>query len=93
MAHLDTEFKKQHSPELKELIPNQVLSLDHSTCTRGLTMRQFQGKLVYNTVCQNCHRRSERDSDFLEIEVNLEVRSAVEPPAHRTSLTNTMCLE
>lgn len=34
---------------------------------------QFQGKQVYNTVCQNCQRRSERDSDFLEIEVNLEV--------------------
>ncbi|KAM5535206.1 hypothetical protein V8D89_011142 [Ganoderma adspersum] len=61
MAHLDTEFKKQHSPELKELIPNQ-----------------FQGKLVYNTVCQNCHRRSERDSDFLEIEVNLENNATLE---------------
>ena len=31
---------------------------------------------MYNTVCQNCQWRSERDSDFLEIEVNLEVGSA-----------------
>lgn len=28
---------------------------------------------MYNTVCQNCGRRSERDSDFLEIELNIEV--------------------
>ena len=34
---------------------------------------------MYNTVCQNCHRRSERDSDFLEIEVNLEVSPALYP--------------
>ena len=36
---------------------------------------------MYNTVCQNCHRRSERDSDFLEIEVNLEVSPAPYPAA------------
>ncbi|KAI0755796.1 hypothetical protein C8Q74DRAFT_1175496, partial [Fomes fomentarius] len=36
---------------------------------QSLIPNQFQGKLVYNTVCPNCQRRSERDSDF---EVNLE---------------------
>ncbi|KAI0721718.1 cysteine proteinase [Cerioporus squamosus] len=61
MAHLDTEFKKQQSPELKSLIPDQ-----------------FQGKQVYTTVCQNCQRRSERDSDFLEIEVTLENNATLE---------------
>ncbi|KAI0748066.1 cysteine proteinase [Daedaleopsis nitida] len=61
MAHLDNEFKKQHSDELKSLIADQ-----------------FQGKQVYNTVCQNCQRRSERDSDFLEIEVNLENNATLE---------------
>ncbi|TBU50715.1 cysteine proteinase [Dichomitus squalens] len=61
MAHLDTEFKKQQSPDLRSLIPDQ-----------------FQGRLVYNTVCQHCHRRSGRDSDFLEIEVNLENNATLE---------------
>lgn len=52
---------------------------------------QFQGKQVYGTICANCHRRSERDSDFHEIEVNIKV--CVDPPslflsdhsAHRTT--------
>ncbi|TFK92421.1 cysteine proteinase [Polyporus arcularius HHB13444] len=65
MAHLDTEFRKQRSPELKSLIPDQ-----------------FQGRQVYNTVCQNCQRRSERDSDFLEIEVNLENNATLEDRLH-----------
>ena len=66
--------------------------LDHSSSTRKLTHATVLGKArVQHRVPElSC---SERDSDFLEIEVNVEVRSAVEPPVHRTSLTNTMCLE
>ncbi|KAI0670438.1 cysteine proteinase [Trametes maxima] len=45
---------------------------------QSLIMNQFEGKQVYNTVCQNCLRRSERDSDFLEIEVNLENNATLE---------------
>ncbi|KAH9946153.1 cysteine proteinase [Epithele typhae] len=45
---------------------------------RSLVSDQFQGKQVYNTVCQNCLRHSERDSDFLEIEVNLENNATLE---------------
>ncbi|KAI0646997.1 cysteine proteinase [Trametes meyenii] len=45
---------------------------------RSLITNQFEGKQVYNTVCQNCLRRSERDSDFLEIEVNLENNATLE---------------
>lgn len=72
MAHLDTEFKKQQNPELQSLIASQVRSTGRWTGYQ-LMSSQFEGKQVYNTVCQHCHRRSERDSDFLEIELNIEV--------------------
>lgn len=72
MAHLDTEFKKQQNAELQSLIASQVRPTGRWT-GHGLMFSQFEGKQVYNTVCQNCHRRSERDSDFLEIELNIEV--------------------
>ncbi|KAI0780996.1 cysteine proteinase, partial [Trametes elegans] len=45
---------------------------------QSLIANQFEGKQVYNTVCQNCQRRSERDSDFLEIEVNIEHNATLE---------------
>ncbi|KAI0831247.1 cysteine proteinase [Trametes gibbosa] len=45
---------------------------------QSLIANQFEGKQVYNTVCQNCQRRSERDSDFLEIELNLENSATLE---------------
>ncbi|KAI0934305.1 hypothetical protein AcV5_006190 [Taiwanofungus camphoratus] len=61
MAHLDTEFHKQSSPELQSLVAYQ-----------------FQGKQVYGTICANCHRRSERDSDFHEIEVNIKNNATLE---------------
>ncbi|KZT28434.1 cysteine proteinase [Neolentinus lepideus HHB14362 ss-1] len=33
---------------------------------------QFQGTQVYGTECQNCHNRSERNSEFFELEIHLE---------------------
>ncbi|KAI0374832.1 cysteine proteinase [Pilatotrama ljubarskyi] len=45
---------------------------------QSLIANQFEGKQVYNTVCQKCQRRSERDSDFLEIELNLENNATLE---------------
>ena len=48
---------------------------DYSTSvalTRDMS-NQFEGKLTYGTMCQTCHQRSERDTDFLELEINLEV--------------------
>ncbi|KAI9064377.1 cysteine proteinase [Trametes sanguinea] len=45
---------------------------------QSLIANQFEGKQVYNTVCQKCLRRSERDSDFLEIELNLENNATLE---------------
>ncbi|TFY82365.1 hypothetical protein EWM64_g1642 [Hericium alpestre] len=41
---------------------------------KRLIADQFQGVQAYTTTCQKCGTRSERDSDFLEIEVNLEVK-------------------
>ena len=55
----------------KSRVPNsELFSLDVDLVIQLLS--SFEGKQIYNTVCQNCQRRSERDSSFLEIEVNLE---------------------
>ncbi|RDB21476.1 Ubiquitin carboxyl-terminal hydrolase 48 [Hypsizygus marmoreus] len=45
---------------------------------KSLITDQFQGKQVYGTICNNCQYRSERTSDFLEIEINLENNSKLE---------------
>ena len=47
-----------------------VLSPLPSFYSRSL---QFQGELVYGTLCHNCRSKSERTSDFLELEINIEV--------------------
>ncbi|KAF8557305.1 cysteine proteinase [Imleria badia] len=39
---------------------------------------QFQGKLVYGTRCHNCRYKSERSSDFLELEINIENNARLE---------------
>ncbi|THH10686.1 hypothetical protein EW145_g1149 [Phellinidium pouzarii] len=62
MSHLDDEFRKQSNPELHQL-------------TRQL---QFEGKMVNATVCDKCKTRSERDTTFLELEVNLEKTGVLE---------------
>jgi hypothetical protein len=37
-----------------------------------LTPIQFQGKQIYGTICETCGYRSERNTDFLEIEINFD---------------------
>ncbi|KAH9951255.1 cysteine proteinase [Amylocystis lapponica] len=49
-----------------------------SPVLKSLVADQFQGKQVYGTICEKCHNRSERASDFLEVEVNLENNSTLE---------------
>ncbi|KDQ17979.1 hypothetical protein BOTBODRAFT_104384 [Botryobasidium botryosum FD-172 SS1] len=39
---------------------------------KSLISDQFEGKMVYGTMCRTCKNRSERDSDFFELEINLE---------------------
>ncbi|KAK7693459.1 hypothetical protein QCA50_003027 [Cerrena zonata] len=45
---------------------------------KSLLADQFQGKQVYGTECSVCHTRSERESEFMEIEVNLPKNSKLE---------------
>ncbi|KAI0044824.1 cysteine proteinase [Auriscalpium vulgare] len=45
---------------------------------KHLLSQQFQGKQAYATTCMRCGNRSENESDFLEIEVNLENNSSLE---------------
>jgi uncharacterized UBP type Zn finger protein len=40
---------------------------------RSLITDQFEGRLAYVTTCHGCHNRTERQSEFLELELNLEV--------------------
>ncbi|KAF5380840.1 hypothetical protein D9615_004069 [Tricholomella constricta] len=42
---------------------------------KSLVTDQFQGKQVYGTICNHCKYRSERVSDFLEIEISLKKNS------------------
>lgn len=51
-----------------------VIQWSFTPTNRKFHMNQFQGKQVYGTICNHCQYRSERTSDFLEIEINLEVR-------------------
>ncbi|TCD68915.1 hypothetical protein EIP91_009466 [Steccherinum ochraceum] len=43
---------------------------------KSLLADQFQGKQVYGTLCSSCKTKSERDSEFLEIEVNIDKNNA-----------------
>ncbi|KAI0273307.1 cysteine proteinase [Gloeopeniophorella convolvens] len=45
---------------------------------KRLVSDQFEGKQAYATTCKRCGTRSENDSDFLEIEVNLEDNATLE---------------
>ncbi|KAH8116817.1 cysteine proteinase [Phellopilus nigrolimitatus] len=45
---------------------------------RSLLPDQFEGKMVNATVCDNCKTRSERETTFLELEVNLEKNGSLE---------------
>lgn len=73
MAHLDSEFQKQLDPTLKSLVADQVRTALTWLYAYMLTSSQFQGKQVYTTVCSKCHIRSERESEFLELELTLAV--------------------
>jgi ubiquitin carboxyl-terminal hydrolase 48 len=77
MSHLATEFEKQAVPSLKTLLSDQVWFLrpycHNATLTGDITTFQFEGKLTYGTMCQECRQSSERDANFLELEINLEV--------------------
>ncbi|KAL5489782.1 hypothetical protein ACEPAI_4614 [Sanghuangporus weigelae] len=45
---------------------------------RSLLSSQFEGKMINATVCDKCKTRSERETSFLELEVNLEKNGILE---------------
>ncbi|KAF9218284.1 cysteine proteinase, partial [Gyrodon lividus] len=45
---------------------------------RTLISEQFQGQQVYGTFCHNCRNKSERTTDFLELEINIENNTRLE---------------
>ncbi|OAX36669.1 cysteine proteinase [Rhizopogon vinicolor AM-OR11-026] len=49
-----------------------------SPSLRSLVSNQFQGEQVYGTICSNCHNKSERSTDFLELEINIENNARLE---------------
>lgn len=49
-----------------------------SPSLRSLLSNQFQGEQVYGTICGNCHNKSERSTDFLELEINIENNARLE---------------
>ncbi|KAI6138857.1 hypothetical protein EDD17DRAFT_1782678 [Pisolithus thermaeus] len=49
---------------------------------KTLISTQFQGQLVYGTICSNCESRSERSNSFLELEINIEELRALPPVLH-----------
>lgn len=49
-----------------------------SPSLRSLVSNQFQGEQVYGTICGNCHNKSERSTDFLELEINIENNARLE---------------
>lgn len=76
MSHLDTEFKKQVDPAVRMLIESQVcISCHmHSILMSDICWTvQFQGSQVYGTFCHGCRYKSERTTDFLEVEVSFDV--------------------
>lgn len=79
-------------------IPETICSrIEVLTCRSGTHSRhpptqlliqivvQFQGKQAYGTICSSCQTRSERENEFLEIEVNIQVLNRVSTT--RRSLT------
>ncbi|KAG6867026.1 hypothetical protein C0991_003943 [Blastosporella zonata] len=57
---------------------------------KSLVTDQFQGKQVYGTLCNQCQYRSERVSDFLEIEINLKNNAKLEDRIHAVLQPETL---
>ena len=73
MTHLDAELKKQNAEFLKSLITDQVTWF-LLTIVIILQFSKFQGTQVYSTICHSCENRSEKTSEFLELEISFKAR-------------------
>ncbi|KAF8511943.1 cysteine proteinase [Hysterangium stoloniferum] len=67
------EFSKLFMSHLATEFEKQAVS-----SLKTLLADQFEGKQTYGTMCKKCQHRSERDSDFLELEINIEANGRLE---------------
>ncbi|KAF8843558.1 cysteine proteinase [Paxillus ammoniavirescens] len=67
------EFSKLFMSHLDNEFQKQV-----TPSLRTLISEQFQGQQVYGTLCHNCRNKSERTTDFLELEINIENNARLE---------------
>jgi hypothetical protein len=87
MSLLDHEFKKQGlkraaeggSPDVAKLVQTQVGRVIIRVHSITHPNTQFEGSITYGTKCSSCQTKSERNSTFLELEVNLTVRQSSGP--------------
>ncbi|KAF8163463.1 hypothetical protein B0H34DRAFT_795175 [Crassisporium funariophilum] len=79
------EFSKLFMSHLDDEFKKQSLS-----SVKSLVTDQFQGTQVYGTICHACRNRSERVSNFLEIEINFENNSKLEDSITASLLPETL---
>ncbi|KAG8217868.1 hypothetical protein J3R82DRAFT_6034 [Butyriboletus roseoflavus] len=73
--------EQQDAQEFSKLFMSHLdneFQKQHAPALRTLVSNQFQGELVYGTHCHNCRSKSERSSDFLELEINIENNARLE---------------
>ncbi|KAF8798163.1 cysteine proteinase [Phlegmacium glaucopus] len=79
------EFSKLFMSHLDAEFKKQSL-----TSVKSLITDQFQGSQVYGTICHACRSRSERVSDFLEVEIIFESSSKLEDRIAASLLPETL---
>ncbi|EJU05183.1 hypothetical protein DACRYDRAFT_103677 [Dacryopinax primogenitus] len=73
--------EQQDATEFSKLFMNllgEQFKLQEAPSVKTLLRDQFEGHLTYCTTCKGCGHTSERDSEFLELELNLGSKSHLE---------------
>ncbi|KZT53991.1 cysteine proteinase [Calocera cornea HHB12733] len=73
--------EQQDATEFGKLFMNllgEQFQLQDAPSVKTLLRDQFEGHLTYCTTCKGCNHTSERDSPFLELELNLGPKSHLE---------------
>ncbi|KAF8498899.1 hypothetical protein JB92DRAFT_2744100 [Gautieria morchelliformis] len=67
--------ERQDAQEFSKLfMSHPATEFEKQAYPRSRRFYQIRRKLAYGTMCQECHQRSERDTNhLLELEINLEV--------------------
>ncbi|KAH9483698.1 Ubiquitin carboxyl-terminal hydrolase 48 [Psilocybe cubensis] len=61
-----------------------------TSAVKSLITEQFQGSQAYGTICHSCKNRSERPSDFLEVEISFDNNSTLEDRIAASLLPETL---